>query len=89
MDGAKVAGGVFAELQTNVLQVETWTEVRKVVREWATKHWFLPCTTTPVTNGLIIAYHDEARGCQKIQVELPHNSVIRYLVEFEANKGGW
>ena len=89
MDGSKVAGGVFAELQTNVLQVETWTEVRKVVREWATKQWFLPYTTTPVTNGLIIAYHDEVRGCQKIQVELPHDTAITFMAEFEANKGGW
>ena len=89
MDGSKVVEDMFAELQTNVLQVSTWTEVRNVVRAWATQHLFLPCTTTPTVNGLVIAYHDEVEGCQKIQVGLPQVLALGYIAEFKVNKGVW
>ncbi|MBY0537908.1 hypothetical protein K2P47_00745 [Patescibacteria group bacterium] len=89
MDGSLVEDAVLAELEKAVSGETAWTDVRKVVRAWAAKHWFLPCTTSPTVTGLSIAYHDEALGCKKVFVPLPADQADKVLREYEAGKDGW
>ncbi len=89
MDGSLTIKEVMVELEVSVQQASTWKEVRATVRTWAAKHWFLPCTTTPNSTGLQIAYHDEAAGCKQVFVNLPADQAERVWREYEAGKGGW
>ena len=90
MDGSFVKGDVVAELQNAVLLVTTWKDIRKVVRDWATKYQFQPCTTTPNEAGLHIAYSvGWGDGFRKAHLSLPLDAAKRYLVEYEAGRGVW
>ena len=89
MDGSLLMNDVLAELE-QVVRLETaWAGVRIVVRAWAVKHVFLPCTTTPTDRGLQIAYYDREVGCQKMFVALLPDQAKNILAEYEAGKSGW
>ena len=89
MDGSLMVSTVMAELEATALNATTWTEVRVAVRAWAAKHCLLPCTTTPVSDGLEIAYYDEIEGCKKYKVCLPTRIANNYILEFEKNRSDW
>ena len=89
MDGSLVNESVLAELEQVVIGETAWPGVRTVVRAWAAKHVFLPCTTTPTERGLQIAYYDSKVGCQKMFVALPKDQAKNILAEYEAGKSGW
>jgi hypothetical protein len=89
MDGSLVEDAMLFELEQNVSGETAWLDVRRVVRAWAAKHWFLPCTTTPTATGLKIAYHDEALGCKQVFVPLSAPQAEKIFREYEAGKDGW
>jgi len=88
MDGSLMEN-VVVELQGEVLRVSSWNEIRQVVRDWATKYQFQPCTTTPDEAGLHIAYlvgwGDDFR---KAYLSIPVDDAKCYISDFEARRSG-
>ena len=89
MDGSLLMNDVLPELEETVRLETAWPSVRIVVRAWAAKHVFLPCTTTPTERGLQIAYYNRQVGCQKMFVALPPDQAKNILAQYEAGKSGW
>jgi hypothetical protein len=89
MDGSMGNQTLLAGLENSVRGCSTFQEVRSRVRAWATQRGCLPCVTSATETAVIVAYHTNELGCQKVSIQVPADVSKQFFEAYEASKSGW